>query len=242
MKPSSQRAPRRSEALSRDAIVRAAVEILDTEGEDALTLRALTRRMSTGYGAIYYHVANRDDLLAAAAEAVLGSIATDLDADGEPRGVLREIALRLFDAVVAHPWAGAQLIREPWRPALLSLYEIVGHQLGAFGVPAQALPDAASTLVNYIVGVAGQNAANARALAATRTDRATFLATVAARWAQLDPATYPTVQDAATQLLDHDDRSQFLAGVDIILAGIDAVSRTSTDTSARPGPTPRSGS
>lgn len=236
MKPTSERVPRRREALSRDAIVRAAVEILDAEGEDALTLRALTRRMSTGYGAIYYHVANRDDLLAAAAEDVLGRITTGLGADGEPRRVLREVALRLFDAVVAHPWVGAQLVREPWRPALLSVYEVVGRRLGELGVPAQGLPDAASTLVNYIFGVAGQNAANARALAATKTDRATFLAAVAARWEQLDPTTNPVVHDAGAQLLDHDDRSQFLAGVDIVLAGIDAVSRTGPDTSARHEP------
>jgi hypothetical protein len=77
-------------------------------------------------------------------------------------------------------------------------------------------------LVNYILGVAGQNAANARALANSRMDRSTFLATVAARWAQLDPARYPSVHKAHTQLREHDDREQFLAGVDLILAGIEA--------------------
>jgi hypothetical protein len=40
-------------------------------------------------------------------------------------------------------------------------------------------------------------------------DRSTFLATVAAQWARLDPA----------QLREHDDRQQFLAGIDLILAG-----------------------
>ncbi len=46
-------APGVREALSRDVIVQAATEILDAEGEDALTLRALTVRLATGYGAIY---------------------------------------------------------------------------------------------------------------------------------------------------------------------------------------------
>ena len=71
--------------------------------------------------------------------------------------------------------------------------------------------------MTYILGVAGRKAANARH--ACGTDRATFLATVAARWAQLDPANYPFVR----QLRDHDDREQFLVGIDLILAGIEAV-------------------
>jgi hypothetical protein len=46
---------------------------------------------------------------------------------------------------------------------------------------------------------------------------------VAARWVQLDPAEYPFVHQVATQLPGHDDREQFLAGIDLILDGITAV-------------------
>ena len=229
----SQRAPRRTEALTRDAIVEAAAEMLDAGGEDALTLRALTVRLATGYGAIYHHVADRDDLLAAATDHVIGGIVTDRVADAEPRAALRALALGLFDAIDAHPWVGAQLTREPWRPPLLDVYESVSEQLRALDVPQRALSDAAGVLVNYILGVAGQNAANARALAHSKMDRSTFLATVAARWAQLDPATYPSLLHARTRLLEHDDREQFLAGIDLILAGIEAVNGTGGDSPAR---------
>jgi hypothetical protein len=54
-------------------------------------------------------------------------------------------------------------------------------------------------------------------------DRTAFLESIAARWAQLDPADYPFMQHVAAQLPGHDDREQFLAGLDLILAGIDAV-------------------
>jgi AcrR family transcriptional regulator len=233
MATKSRRAPRRTEALSRDVIVQAATEILDAEGEDALTLRALTVRLATGYGAIYHHVADRNDLLATATDHVIARIVTDLAADAEPQQALRALALGLFDAIVAHPWVGAQLTREPWRPALLDIYESLSEQLQALGVPQQALPDSAGVLVNYILGVAGQNAANARALANSKMDRSTFLATVAAQWAQLDPAKYPSVHKTRTQLREHDDREQFLAGIDLILAGIEAVNGAGQDSSAR---------
>jgi len=118
------------------------------------------------------------------------------------------------------PWVGAQLSREPWRPALMEIYECVGGLVSALGVPEEALFDAAGALVNYVLGVAGQNAANARLLADGDADRSAFLGTVAARWARLDPEKYPFVHKVATKLREHDDRDQFLAGVDIFLAGI----------------------
>jgi AcrR family transcriptional regulator len=228
----SQRAPRRTEALSRDVIVNAASEILDAEGEDALTLRALTARLSTGYGAIYHHVTDRDELLAAAADRVIARIVTDLDADAEPRQALRAVAAGLFDAIVAHPWVGSQLNREPWRPAVLDIYESVSGQLQALGVSRGALSDSAGVLVNYILGVAGQNAANARALANSKMERSAFLAAVAAQWAQVDPARYPSVHEARTHLREHDDREQFLAGIDLILVGIETVNRAGKDGSS----------
>src|SRR5580704_6269253 len=233
MATKAQRAPRRTEALSRDVIVQAAAEILDAGGEDALTLRALTVRLATGYGAIYHHVADRNDLLAAATDHVIARIVIGPGVNAEPQQALRAVALGLFDAIVAHPWVGAQLNREPWRPALLDIFEIVSEQLQAFGVPEGGLPDSAGVLVNYILGVAGQNAANARALASSKMDRSAFLAHVAAQWAQLDPAKYPSVRKARTQLREHDDRQQFLAGIDLILAGIKTVNRAGQDSSAR---------
>ncbi|MFF1608296.1 TetR/AcrR family transcriptional regulator [Amycolatopsis sp. NPDC058278] len=214
------RAQRRTDGLSKEVIVRAAAAILDEGGEAALTFRALTARLSTGYGAIYHHVANKSDLLAAATDAVIARVMGDAVVEGEPREALRTVSLGLFDAIDAHPWVGAQLSREPWRPALLEVYERIGGLLVALEVPERALFDAAGALVNYVLGVAGQNAANARLLTADEGDRADFLGAVAARWAALDPDEYPFVHQAAGQLREHDDREQFLAGVDIFLAGI----------------------
>ncbi|MCD2194524.1 TetR/AcrR family transcriptional regulator [Actinomycetospora endophytica] len=214
---------RRTDALSKERIVEVATGILDAGGEDALTFRTLTTRLSTGYGAIYHHVANKGELLAAATDEVVSGVIAGLDGGADPREGLRALALGLFDAIDTHPWVGAQLAAQPSRPALLDVYERVGERLHALGVPEPSLFDAAGALVNYVLGVAGQNAANARVLAHDDADRSTYLATVAAQWEDLDPERYPFVRRAATRLADHDDRAQFLAGVDLILAGIGAV-------------------
>jgi AcrR family transcriptional regulator len=222
MATKTQRTERRADALSKERIVEAAIEILDAGGDSALTFRALAARLATGSGAIYWHVANKDDLLTATTNNVIAHVMTAVVTGADPREAIRTIALGVFDAIDAHPWVGTQLSREPWQSAVMEIFEGIGGQLLALGVPERAQFDCASALVNYILGLAGQYAAAARLLARD-TDRSAFLATVAARWAQLDPAEHPFVHQVATQLPEHDDREQFLAGIDLILAGIGAV-------------------
>jgi AcrR family transcriptional regulator len=222
MATKAKRAERRTDALSKERIVEAAIEILDARGESALTFRALTARLATGAGAIYWHVANKNDLLAATTDHVIARVMTGVVSGAEPREAIRAIALGVFDAIDARPWVGAQLSREPWQSAVHRIFESVGGQLQALGVPERAQFDCASALLNYVLGLAGQYAAATRLLARD-TDRSAFLATVAARWAQLDPAEYPFMRQVAAQLPGHDDREQFLAGIDLILAGITTV-------------------
>jgi AcrR family transcriptional regulator len=216
------RAQRRPDALSKERIVEAATEILDAEGEGALTFRALTTRLSTGSGAIYWHVANKDELLAAATDEVIGRALTGAAAGATPRETVRAVALGVYDAIDAHPWVGTQLSREPWSSAMMRVLEGIGGQLQALGVPGRAQFDTATTLLGYILGLAAQHAAAARLVLPRGTSRTAFLAGVAERWARLDPAEYPFTHAMAAQLPGHDDREQFLAGVDLILAGIAA--------------------
>ncbi|MGC1282080.1 MAG: helix-turn-helix domain-containing protein [Streptosporangiaceae bacterium] len=218
----AKRAERRTDALSRERIVAAAIEVLDAGGESALTFRELAARLATGSGAIYWHVASKNDLLTAATDDVIARVMTGVVSSAEPQEVIRAIALGVFDAIDAHPWVGTQLSREPWQATVLQILEGVGGQLHALGVPDRAQFDCASALVNYILGLAGQYAAAARLLP-RETDRSAFLATIVARWSQLDPAKYPFVHQVATQLPGHDDRGQFLAGIDLILVGITTI-------------------
>lgn len=215
----SGRADRRTDALSRERIVQVAIELLDSEGESGLTFRALSTRLSTGAGAIYWHVANKGELLAATTNDVIARAMNNVGDEAAPADAIRAVALGLFDAIDAHPWVGAQLSREPWESAMLQIFERIGVQLQALRVPPQAEFFAGSALVSYVLGCAGQNAANARNPAHDG-DREAFLATLAAKWSELDPVKHPFARRMAEQLPGHDDREQFLAGIDLILAGI----------------------
>ena len=222
MTGTNQRTERRADTLSKGRIVAAAIEILDTDGENALTFRALAAHLTTGAGAIYWHVADKNELLAAATDDIVARALTGVADSSQPRRAIRAVALAVFDAIDAHPWVGAQLSQEPWQPAVLRILEGFGGPLTALGVPERAQFDCATALLNYVSGLAAQYAAGAR-LQGRETSRSALLANVAARWTALDAAEYPFVHRVAAQLADHDDREQFLAGIDLILTGIEAV-------------------
>ncbi|WP_158885555.1 TetR/AcrR family transcriptional regulator [Amycolatopsis anabasis] len=231
MTPRTRKSERRAEALSRERIVEAAVELLDEAGAGGLTFRALTERLATGPGAIYWHVANKDELLAAATDAVVAAALAiePAESPGSPQDEIRAVAFGLFDAIVEHPWLATQLStqlsRVPWGPVTPRIFESVGRQVRALGVPEGGWFTATSALVHYVLGAAGQNAANhasVRALGAD-VDRVDFLDAVARAWDELDPDDYPFVRAVANEMRAHDDREQFLAGVDLILTGITTV-------------------
>ncbi|GAA3865731.1 TetR/AcrR family transcriptional regulator [Streptomyces lacrimifluminis] len=222
----ARRPERREEPLSRERIVEAAIGLLDESGEGGLTFRALARRLATGPGAIYWHVTGKDELLGAATDAVVTGAMTaataTATAGATPREAVRSLAVGVFDAIDAHPWIGTQLARAPAQSPLLRIFEHLGRQVQALGVPQAAHFTAASALLNYILGVGGQNAANALERRPDTT-RAEFLDTVSTSWANLDADEYAFTRSVADQLRDHDDREEFLAGVDLIVAGITAL-------------------
>ncbi|MFD5251121.1 TetR/AcrR family transcriptional regulator [Amycolatopsis sp. NPDC058340] len=217
-------APRtRSQALSRERIVEAAVELLDADGERGLTFRTLTERLATGPGAIYWHVPNKGALLDAATASVV-AVALTVEATGSPQDEIRAIGLSLFEAIERHPWLAFQLSRSPQGSVTPRIFESIGQRVSALSVPETTWFTATSALVHYIFGAAGQNATNSRVLG-RGADRAEFLRAAADAWEELDPGEFPFLRAVAAEARDHDDREQFLTGIDLILAGMTGGSR-----------------
>ena len=213
--------PRREDGLSRERIIEESIALLDSGGESGLTFRALAERLATGAGAIYWHVANKSDLLTAACDDI---VARTLDkaslVDAAPQDVVRALALGLFDAIDAHPWLGSALTNAPLQMPMVRVLERLGQQVRAMGVPEAAQLASASALLSYVVGVSVQNAANAQWGRQLGGDRGAILAQVAEGWVQLDAQAFPFTRSIAAQFHAHDDRADFLAGIDLILRGM----------------------
>ena len=125
---------RRDDNLSRERIIDAAIAILDQHGERGLTYQALSTYLATGPGAIYGHIANKADLLTAACDAIVAR-AVAVDGPGAtPQAAIRTLALAIFDAMDAHPWAGAALIQAGGKMPVVRILESVGRQLSALEI------------------------------------------------------------------------------------------------------------
>ncbi|MBD5655937.1 MAG: TetR family transcriptional regulator [Candidatus Eremiobacteraeota bacterium] len=211
---------RRSESLSRDRIIEASITLLDQGGESGLTFRALSERLATGPGAIYWHVAGKSELLIAACDAIVARTMDALPHGATPQDNIRALALGLFDAIDAHAWIGSALTHAPWQSSMMRILERLGQDVRALGVPESELRVSASALISYIFGVAGLHAANMQFARAQGIDRLDFLDSVASAWSQLDTKAYPFIHSIIEQMRVHDDRKDFSAGIDIIVSGI----------------------
>jgi AcrR family transcriptional regulator len=211
---------RREESLSRDRIIEASIELLDSNGEGGLTFRTLSERLATGPGAIYWHIANKSDLLTAACDAIVACTMNLPLVGATPEATIRALALGLFDAIDSHPWVGSALTRAPGQLPMVRILERIGQQVRALGVPDDTQWAVVSALLSYILGVSGQNAANTQFARARALDRSNFLEAMSTAWSELDPVEYPFTRSVAGHLRAHDDRIDFLAGIDLILGGI----------------------
>ena len=226
------RTERRTAPLSKTQIVEAAISILDREGEDALTFRALATRLVTGSGALYHHVASKDDLLAAATDDLIAHVTRQAASEATPEQALRALARGVFDTLQRHPWIGSVLSRDPWQYAVVRLIESIGQQIQSMGVPGPAQFNAATAVMSFILGLASQHASRARLFppGADQTAlRDVALRSIAARWMTLEPSEHPFVREVAKILPDHDDREQFLGGVDIIVRGLRSLREDAMD-------------
>src|SRR5580658_474728 len=200
---------RREESLSREQIVEASIELLDGNGEGGLTFRTLSERLATGPGAIYWHIANKSDLLTAACDAIIARTIDACVAGAKPKATIRALALGLFDAIDAHPWVGSALTSPAGLVPMVRILEPLGQQVRALGVPDKEQWATVSALLHYILGVGGQNAANGQLARTQGLDRSDFLEAVATMWSQLDPQEYPFTRSLAGQVRAHNDRMDF---------------------------------
>lgn len=214
---------RREESLSPDQIIEAAIALLDSRGEGGLTFRALSEQLVTGPGAIYWHISDKSELLTLACDAVVSRTVNASLAETTPAGTIRVLALNMFDAMDAHPWLGSALARASVRLPVLRILERLGQEVRALKASEDQEWAAACALLNYILGVGAQNAENAQLARARGIDRLSFLNAVSDAWSRLDPDEYPFARSMAPYLHAHDDRKDFLMGVELILRGLKSV-------------------
>jgi AcrR family transcriptional regulator len=153
------RAKRDQPTLTRDQIVDAALELLDAEGLDGLSMRRLGTRLNSGATSVYWHVANKDELLELALDRVMGEVGVPGPDAGGWRAAVDGYARALRAMIHRHPWTvplfGAQPMIGPNATRVLD--EVIAAFDGT-GLTGMALDNAMSLIADYVIGAAGSEA------------------------------------------------------------------------------------
>jgi AcrR family transcriptional regulator len=92
------------DGLTRARIVRAALEIADAEGLDAVSIRRVAGTLEARPMSLYTHIASKDDLVALMLDQVSGELLVPEPLPADWREALRAIARCAHDAYLAHTW------------------------------------------------------------------------------------------------------------------------------------------
>ncbi|BEL03244.1 TetR/AcrR family transcriptional regulator C-terminal domain-containing protein [Actinoplanes sichuanensis] len=145
--------PRRTPQLTRDLIVAAAVELLDSAGAEALTMRRLAERLGVTSTALYWHVRTKDDVLDLAVDEVFGEV--PLPAPGADwRADVRGLVHGWRAAMLAHPWTPALIGRPLIGPNVLARTEFLQAALVRGGLTGEALAVTTHLIADFVIGSA----------------------------------------------------------------------------------------
>jgi AcrR family transcriptional regulator len=110
--PDVRRAGSGSGKITRDVVLAVALEIIDRDGVDGLSMRRLARALNRDPMILYRHAPNKAALLDGVAEIVLARLEVDC-ADPDWAGQLREVARRYRQLALAHPHVVPLLVTRP---------------------------------------------------------------------------------------------------------------------------------
>ncbi|MBA0052713.1 TetR/AcrR family transcriptional regulator [Streptomyces sp. AJS327] len=124
--------PRRGprQGLSVDAVVQVAVELADSDGLEALTMRGIARQLGVTPMTLYTYVPGKVELLDLMLDAVYLRMPRGDRPAASWRGAVEAVARENRDLYRSHPWVVTMsTARPPLGPGLMAKYE---HELAAF--------------------------------------------------------------------------------------------------------------
>jgi TetR/AcrR family transcriptional regulator, tetracycline repressor protein len=201
--------------LTREVVVEGALELVDNEGLEALSMPRLARHLGTGVMTLYGHIANKADLIDALAERVLVDVKSvegrpdDWDSD------LAEHMWHLRRVVLRHPALGAVLAaRGLTTPSVFRHLEAGLGLLRAAAFDRQTAVQIYYALLTYTLGFLAWEIPRMH-----RQPSATYGQQWRDALTALPTSQYPTLHELAEELPDAAGEGQFEAGLDALLRG-----------------------
>ncbi len=148
-----------TDGLRLEVVLAEALALVDAEGMDALTVRALATRLGTGSSTLYRHVASREELLVLLVDAVFGEVRLpDPELPGRVR--VEQLSTELRRVLRSHPHIVPALGGSPIRgPNAVRAATCGLDNLLAAGHPPDRARAAYLALLDYVLGSVAFDAA-----------------------------------------------------------------------------------
>lgn len=204
--------PRRAAPpLTRERIVAAAIEVLDTEGASRLTVRRLAEHLGSGATTLYWHVRTKDDVLDLALDEIFAEV--PLPGTGDWPEQVRALVTGWRATMLRHPWSAALLVRPMLGPHVLARTEFLQACLARAGLTGTDLTAATSAIANHVLGAVLAEIATRQLDDADTGEAAAHVRAQADRYPTLAATGHPS---------DQDWDAAFARGLDYLLHGISA--------------------
>jgi AcrR family transcriptional regulator len=154
--PGRARGPRpgtRDSALSRDQILDTAFEILETDGIERLTVRALAAKLGVAVTAIYWHVGDKQALLDGLVERIIAQLGPVHVRGRAPEERIMSIGRSLRQTLLRQPDLVAVVHRQGRTAALFQpARRVLVRELGAAGLDGAEAALAVQAILNLVIG------------------------------------------------------------------------------------------
>lgn len=143
----------RRPAHSRADIARAAIEIADSEGFDAVSMRRVAQRLGAGTMTLYHYVRNKDELITLMSDAVMAEVVVPEDELADDwRTALTQIASRTRQAFSAHHWIFERMGDGRPGPSGMRHFEQSLHAVAPLGLSRNETFELIGTVDDYVFG------------------------------------------------------------------------------------------
>ncbi|HSU36094.1 MAG TPA: TetR/AcrR family transcriptional regulator [Propionibacteriaceae bacterium] len=219
--------------LNRERVLSAAIVLADSGGIESLSMRRLAQELGVKAMSLYNHVTDKEDILDGIVDLVFGEIAVPSELD-DWRETMRLRANSAHQALLRHPWASPLMqSRTNPGPATLRHHDAVIGSLRAAGFTIHLAAHAFSVIDSYLYGFAQQQ----QNLTYTTAEEAAVVAHDILK--QLPADTYPHLAELIVEHAlqpDYDYSQEFDFGLDLILNGLEVLSRDGPSPGSSAGP------
>lgn len=214
-----QRPPRAP--LTREAIVDAALRVLEREGADGLSMRRVAEELGAGTASLYWHVANKDELINLVVDRVASEVELPPPDPTRWQQQLKDWVLQARRAFQRYPGvAGLTLGRIPVGPNLVRWTEWLLALLRGAGIPDHIAAYAGDLGGLYLGATSYEESLPPPSPTGQDLTLDQLVAMYRSYFESLPPDQFPNIHATLDELFSGGPDERFELGLDVIIRGL----------------------